>query len=92
MTELELFGYAIIFATGICAAVWLTLADCLVADHVELMNENQRLKRENFILRSEFKIWLVDNNVENYDMSEDAANEDAEKWLTHLIALAKGKT
>jgi len=30
MTELELFAYAIVFATGICAAVWLTLAGCIV--------------------------------------------------------------
>jgi hypothetical protein len=66
------------------------IADCLVEDHVELMNENQRLKRENSILRSEFKILLVHNNVENYDMSEDAAEEDAEKWLTHLVAHNEG--
>lgn len=30
MTELELFAYAIVFATCICAAVWLTLAVCIV--------------------------------------------------------------
>ena len=30
MTELQLFGYAIVIATGICAAVWLTLAGCIV--------------------------------------------------------------
>lgn len=66
------------------------IADCLVADHVELMNENQRLKRENSILRSEFKILLVHNNIENYDMSEDFAEEDAEKWLTHLVAHNEG--
>ena len=30
MTELKLFAYAIVVATGICAAVWLTLAGCIV--------------------------------------------------------------
>lgn len=30
MTELELFAYAIVFASGLCAAVWLTLAGCIV--------------------------------------------------------------
>jgi hypothetical protein len=50
----------------------------------------ERLKRENSILRSEFKILLVNNNIENYDMSEDAAEEDAEKWLTHLVAHYEG--
>ena len=30
MTELELFAYAIVFATGLCAALWLTLAGCIV--------------------------------------------------------------
>ncbi len=28
MTELELFGYAVIAATGICVAVWLMVATC----------------------------------------------------------------
>ena len=30
MTELELFAYAIVFASGLCAALWLTLAGCIV--------------------------------------------------------------
>ena len=30
MTELELFGYAIIFATGICATIWLLVAACII--------------------------------------------------------------
>lgn len=50
----------------------------------------ERLERENSILRSEFKILLVNNNIENYYMSEDAAEEDAEKWLTHLVAHNEG--
>jgi hypothetical protein len=30
MTELELFGYAVIAATGICVAVWLTATGYIV--------------------------------------------------------------
>ena len=30
MTELELFGYAIIAATGICVAVWVAMASLIV--------------------------------------------------------------
>ena len=30
MTELELFGWAIVFATGLCVAVWLVLAYCML--------------------------------------------------------------
>ena len=30
MTELALFGYAIVAATGICVAVWLTAAAYIV--------------------------------------------------------------
>ena len=30
MTELELFGYAVVAATGICVAVWLTAAAYIV--------------------------------------------------------------
>jgi len=30
MTELELFGWAIVFATGCCVAVWLVLAYCIL--------------------------------------------------------------
>jgi len=29
MTELELFGYAIIAVTGICAVIWLLVAVCI---------------------------------------------------------------
>ena len=30
MTEIELFGYAIIVATGICVSIWLLVAGCIV--------------------------------------------------------------
>jgi len=30
MTELEWFGWAIVFATGCCVAVWLVLAGCIL--------------------------------------------------------------
>lgn len=50
----------------------------------------EQLERENKILRSEFKILLVNNNIENYYMNEHAAEEDAEKWLTHLVAHNEG--
>ena len=30
MTELELLGYAIIVATGICATIWLLVAGCII--------------------------------------------------------------
>ena len=30
MTELQWFGWAVVFATGLCAAVWLTLAGCIL--------------------------------------------------------------
>ena len=30
MTALELFGYAVVAATGICVAVWLTAAGYIV--------------------------------------------------------------
>ena len=30
MTELELFGYAVVAASGICVAVWLTVAAYIV--------------------------------------------------------------
>ena len=36
MTELELFGYAVVAATGICVAVWLTAAAYIVLSVWEL--------------------------------------------------------
>jgi len=30
MTEVELFGYGLILATGICVAVWLAVASLIV--------------------------------------------------------------
>jgi len=63
----------------------------VMADELADMRDDiARLERENSILRSEFKILLVNNNIENYYMSEDAAEEDAEKWLTHLVAHNEG--
>jgi hypothetical protein len=63
----------------------------VMADELADMRDDiARLERENSILRSEFKILLVNNNIENYYMSEDAAEEDAEKWLTHLVAHYEG--
>ena len=30
MTEMEWFGWALVFATGCCMAVWLVLAGCIL--------------------------------------------------------------
>jgi len=66
------------------------IADCLVEDHVELMNENQRLKRENSILRSELKERLVSEWIVNYEMDEKIAEEAAEKYIIHMVAHNEG--
>jgi hypothetical protein len=68
----------------------MNMIQVLASQLADMRDECDRLKRENSILRSEFKILLVNNNIENYDMSEDAAEEDAEKWLTHLVAHNEG--
>jgi len=66
------------------------IADCLVADHVELMNENQRLIRENSILRSELKERLVSEWMACYDMSEERAEENADQYIIHMVAHNEG--
>lgn len=66
------------------------IADCLVEDHVELMNENQRLIRENSILRSELKERLVSEWMACYDMTEKMAEESAERFVVHLVAHNEG--
>lgn len=68
----------------------MNMIQVLASQLADMRDECDRLKRENSILRSEFKILLVNNNIENYGMSEDAAEEDAEKWLTHLVAHNEG--
>lgn len=67
------------------------IADCLVEDHVELMNENQRLKRENSILRSELKYHLSAEYWNfSHDMSVEEADRLAERDIIHLIAHNEG--
>ena len=62
------------------------IADCLVEDHVELMNENQRLKRENSILRSELhRLIALDHWELNPGMSDEEADRLAERDIVHLI-------
>ena len=67
------------------------IADCLVADHVELMNENQRLIRENSILRQELKLRLSTEHWEMNDgMSDEEADRLAERDIVHMIAHNEG--
>ena len=67
------------------------IADCLVEDHVELMNENQRLKRENSILRRELKFHLsMEHWKANPGMSNEEADRLAERDIVHLIAHNEG--
>lgn len=62
------------------------IADCLVEDHVELMNENQRLKRENAILRKELKFHLsIEHWKANEGVSDEEADRLAERDIVHLI-------
>lgn len=67
------------------------IADCLVEDHVELMNENQRLKRENSILRYELKERLTSEWLAHYEMDEKVAEEAAEQYVIHMIAHNEGE-
>ena len=67
------------------------IADCLVEDHVELMNENQRLKRENSILRSELKYRLSSEYWHfSHGMSIEEADHLAERDIVHLVAHNEG--
>lgn len=67
------------------------IADHLVADHVELMNENQRLIRENSILREELKYRLSSEHWEmNHDMSIEEADRLAERDIVGMIAHNEG--
>lgn len=67
------------------------IADCLVEDHVELMNENQRLKRENSILRSELHRLIALEHWElNHGMTDEEADRLAERDIVHMIAHNEG--
>lgn len=66
------------------------IADCLVEDHVELMNENQRLIRENSILRHELKERLVSEWIVNYEMSEEETEKAAEQYIIQMVAHNEG--
>ena len=62
------------------------IADCLVEDHVELMNENQRLIRENSILREELRYRLSNEYWHfSHGMSIEEADRLAERDIVHLI-------
>lgn len=66
------------------------IADCLIEDHVELMNENQRLRRENSILRSELKERLVSEWIVNYEMSEEETEKAADQYIIQMVAHNEG--
>ena len=68
------------------------IADCLVEDHVELMNENQRLKRENSILRSELRRLIALEHWElNHGMTDEEADRLAERDIIHMVAHNEGE-
>jgi hypothetical protein len=48
------------------------------------------LERENSILRSELKLRLVNEFIENYEFSEDEAEEAAEREVTGLVLHNEG--
>lgn len=55
-----------------------------------MVNEVQRLKRENSILRSELKDRLVSEWAAIYDMTQERAEKDAEQYIVHAIAHNEG--
>jgi hypothetical protein len=56
----------------------------------DMRDECDRLKRENFILRHELKICLVNEFIENYEFSEDEAEEAAEREITGIVLHNEG--
>lgn len=55
-----------------------------------VLTDNERLRRENSILRHELKIRLVNEFIENYEFSEDEAEEAAEREITGIVLHNEG--
>lgn len=67
------------------------IADCLVEDHTQLMLENERLRRENSILRQELEYRIVSEMLANFDeMSEEECVEHAKQFITWVVLHEEG--
>ena len=55
-----------------------------------VLTDNERLRRENSILRSELKERLVSEWIVNYDMSEEATEQAAEQYIVQMVAHNEG--
>lgn len=55
-----------------------------------VLTDNERLRRENSILRYELKERLVSEWLAHYEMDEKVAEEAAEQYIIHMIAHNEG--
>jgi regulator of replication initiation timing len=65
---------------------WVRLDSLLT----KVIRENDMLKRENSILRSELKERLVSEWIVNYEMSEEETEKAAEQYIIQMVAHNEG--
>lgn len=55
-----------------------------------VVTDNERLRRENSILRSELKERLISEWIVNYEMSEEVTEQAAERYIVQMVAHNEG--
>jgi hypothetical protein len=68
----------------------MNMIQVMTGELADMRDERDRLKRENAILRSELKLRLVNQFIEDYEFSENDAEVAAGRCITHMILHNEG--